>query len=53
VLVRLWQPVDGDHPFEVLAHLAAELSVAGEERFDRFRPAWDSGLVREGITGAA
>lgn len=49
VLVRLWQPVDGDHPFESLADLAAELSVAAEERLDRFDPPWDLGLVREGI----
>jgi streptomycin 6-kinase len=49
VLVRLWQPVHGNHPFESLAHLALDWSVAAEERLDRFEPAWDPGLVREGI----
>lgn len=49
-LVRLWQQVDGDHPFGSLADLAADWSVAAEERLDRFSPAWDLGLVREGIS---
>jgi streptomycin 6-kinase len=50
VLVRLWQPVDDDHPFESLVDLAADWSVAAEERLDRFDPSWDRGPVREGIS---
>jgi streptomycin 6-kinase len=47
LLRRIWRPAPPDGPFEDLAPYTVEWADAIEERFARFRPDWDPGLVAE------